>query len=155
MRSSFGNSCEREGNQGREILVDELVVRAFNILKSATEGDPITSTELGYMLQINESNGNPVARGIIDDVIRKCGLPLVSCSRGYYVAIREEDIEMYDKDINDRIAGMVDRLATIKENFITYQGAWEPPPEPDDPWFDDDEPPRRKARPVADDEWYD
>lgn len=58
-----------------------------------------------------------MSRKAIWETAEKFGLPLVSSSKGYYIAETDEEVEKYRDNIKQRIQGMESTLKMVIKNY--------------------------------------
>ena len=80
----------------------------------------ISSNLIGTALGIDDGNGNPVVRGDILVIMRETGLPIGSCSDGYFVIVTPRELTDYVGHLEDRIAGIEDRIDLVQRCYEAY-----------------------------------
>ena len=71
------------------------------------------SAEVGFPMEDTQS----VSRKAIWRTAEECGLPLVSCRKGYFIAQNDSEIEAYNKNIQERIDGMERNREMVNRNY--------------------------------------
>lgn len=80
----------------------------------------ITSAELASAVGIDDSEGNPDTRAAVRRLISERGIPVGSCSNGYYIMESPAELEENLSGIRSRIAGMEDRMQIMVDAFEGY-----------------------------------
>lgn len=70
------------------------------------KGNAITSKQISRIMGFPMEDTQSVSRKAIWNTAEEFGLPLVSCNKGYFIAETDDEIEAYQKNINNRIDGM-------------------------------------------------
>ena len=84
----------------------------------------ITSGELAARHIPNDGEANPTTREIVKEVMmRERGLPIVSCSNGYYIPEDRETIDDELESLRGRIAGIEDRMQLLASNWKVWRTA--------------------------------
>ena len=71
------------------------------------------SREMGFPMEDTQS----VSRKAIWETAEEYGLPLVGCSKGYFLAQTDNEMEEYNKNIQKRIDGMEKTRRMANENY--------------------------------------
>lgn len=72
--------------------------------------NPITAKEISSMMGFDMEDTQHMCRQIIKRTMDMFSLPVISCTRGYYIANTDEEIQSYCDNIRGRIKGMRQRM---------------------------------------------
>lgn len=87
------------------------------LLKHIGHKNPIKSKEISEKMGFPLEDTQSVSRKAIWETAEKFGLPLVSSSKGYYIAETDEEVEKYRDNIKQRIQGMESTLKMVIKNY--------------------------------------
>ena len=93
-----------------------------NILKNECQGkdNAKTVTEIARMVGIQKDSTDStfgILRTTIKKIMATTMLPIASCHRGYFVIKTNKEYLEYQKNLDDRIAGIQDRKNLVVENW--------------------------------------
>lgn len=91
------------------------------LLKHKGKENKITSKEISAKMGFPMEDTQSVSRKAIWDTAEEYGLPLVSCSRGYYLANSQEELDEYNENIQKRIDGMEKTRKMANKNFKEWK----------------------------------
>lgn len=84
----------------------------------------VTSGELAARHVPDDGEANPTTREIVKSVMmRERGLPVVSCSNGYYIPESSETIAEELESLRGRIAGIEERMQLLEDNWQQWRTA--------------------------------
>lgn len=89
------------------------------LLRHRGKDAAITSAEIARRIGENDGSGSPATRAAIKDIMRTSSLPIGACSTGYFVIDSPEEYADYQRDLDERIAGIKERQDILRE---TYEG---------------------------------
>ena len=95
----------------------EIIERAYEIMRYSTKEKPITSSELQRRLGLNDADGDPNSRALIKVVIHRKYLPLAAGQSGYYVISTYEELRKYFSNLDTRAAKIIERKLLIGRAF--------------------------------------
>lgn len=84
--------------------------------KNAITSKSISKT-MGFPMEDTQS----VSRQAIWDTAEEFNLPLVSCSKGYFLAETDEEIKEYNENIQRRINGMEETRKMVNKNYKEWK----------------------------------
>ncbi len=91
--------------------------------KHVGKNNPITSKkiseELGFPMEDTQSK----CRKKIHETIKKFQLPVLSNSKGFFIAQNQEEVDKYNKNIDERIKGIEENKKIINKNWNNLQNA--------------------------------
>ena len=76
------------------------------LLQHRGKSNAITSKEISRMMGFPMEDTQSKSRKAIWETAEIFSLPLISCSRGYFIAENDEEMEEYNSNIQRRIDGM-------------------------------------------------
>ena len=91
------------------------------LLKHKGKENAITVKNISAMMGFRRAETQPACRKLIWETARRFNIPVIACSKGYFVAIREEEIGEYMENIQHRIDGMIQTRDMAKNNFALWQ----------------------------------
>jgi hypothetical protein len=109
--SKFPDAIDVTSLSGRERAI------AHVLFTHVGRENAVTSSDIASFLGIDESNGNPVTRGLIRDITVKTGVPIASCGEGYFVVADRPELRDYIANLNDRIAGIQRRQDIVVDSY--------------------------------------
>ncbi len=77
----------------------------------------IPAWRISQLMNFSSEDTQSTARRYIWETAKLYGIPLVGDASGYYIAIREEEINEYNESIHKRINGMLNTLETTNKNY--------------------------------------
>ena len=99
----------------------EIKEQVKNILLDHKGSDnAITSTDIDLQLGgLDYDSTNRTVRRYIEELLYE-GMPIGSCSKGYYVITSKDELDTYINNLSARIKGIQDRQISLIENFGKY-----------------------------------
>lgn len=85
----------------------------------------ITSREINNQINVDNVGSFPSTREIVREIVIKDQIPIVSepgSNGGYYVAETEEEIDIYVKQLDSRIAGITERKVAVQIAANVWDG---------------------------------
>ena len=93
------------------------------LLEHKGKRNAITSKSISAIMGYPKEDTQSVSRSKIEECQEIFGLPLVSCSRGYYIAETDEEMYEYNENIDKRITGMNQRR-NMTNKFYKEGNKW-------------------------------
>lgn len=87
------------------------------LLNHKGKSNAITAKEVSRLMGFPLEDTQSASRRAIWDTAKQHGLPLVSSTKGYYIATNKEEIAEYNAEIQKRINGMELTRKAANENF--------------------------------------
>lgn len=87
------------------------------LLQHPGKRNAISSKAISRKMGLPMEDTQAVTRKVIWETAEMFNLPLVSCSKGFYIAETEDDIAEYCDNIQKRINGMQENRIMVVENF--------------------------------------
>lgn len=78
----------------------------------------ISSSRIAKMFNIPDDSTYFTTRRLIRETINEFGLPVASCTNGYYFIIEEEEYNEYMKSLMARIDGIQKRMSMVRKNYM-------------------------------------
>lgn len=102
-------------NPGAARVDEELLERVEQRIREAGSAEfPISSHTIAHNLGVEDSDGQPVTRAAITELIRR-GVPVGADSTGYFIIRTQEQLDRYVADLNRREWGIrARRIAVIR-----------------------------------------
>ena len=91
------------------------------LLQHKGKENAITVKNISAMMGFRRAETQPECRRLIWETAKMFNLPVVACSKGYFVAIREDEIDGYVENIQHRIDGMIQTRDMAKNNFAIWK----------------------------------
>ncbi len=100
----------------------ELMRRVLDLLGMGKR-NAVTAAVLSRRLGLNDGiTSEDLRLGLIKPMIEEHGIPIGSCSRGYYILEEAEEFEEVIGDLNHRIRGMQNRKRGLRRGWNRFQG---------------------------------
>ncbi len=91
------------------------------LLKHKGKKNAITSKQISEVMGFPMEDTQSVSRHEIWTTAEQYRLPLVSCSRGYFIAETDDEIDTYNKNIQKRIDGMSQTREIVNQNYKEWK----------------------------------
>ena len=81
----------------------------------------ITSKAISSIMGFPMEDTQVCSRSYIWETAKKYQLPVVSCSKGYFIAVCDEEMHEYNEDIRNRLTGMIKTRDMTNENYKIWK----------------------------------
>lgn len=78
----------------------------------------ISSSRIAKEFNIPDDVTCFTTRRLVKEVIKEFGLPVASCSNGYYFITEENEYNEYMNSLIARIEGIKKRMSMVRENYM-------------------------------------
>ena len=83
--------------------------------------NPVTSKEISQEMGFSMEDTQAFCRKAIRETAKEYGLPLVSSNKGYFLANTDEELEIFNKNIEKRIKGMEKSREMANKNYREWK----------------------------------
>ena len=98
--------------------MDQLLIIKEMLEAHRGKQNRVTSSEIAIAIgNLNEDDTHADTRTKIKKCITNYNLPAVADNHGYYFAITNEELEKYMKNLDKRIAGILERKELVIKNY--------------------------------------
>lgn len=87
------------------------------LLQHRGKNNAITSKNVSSIMGFPMEDTQAKSRKEIHKTAEMFNLPLLSCSHGFYIAETEQELEEYNRGIDNRISGIEKNRQIVNENF--------------------------------------
>jgi hypothetical protein len=101
---------------------DELRLDLLRLLQVG-EANAITASSLSESLGLDDGITSETVRlELIKPMIEENGIPIGSCSKGYFILETKEELSASVDDLNRRIRGMENRKRGLRRGWLKFKG---------------------------------
>lgn len=91
------------------------------LLQHKGKRNAITSKKISKIMGFPMEDTQSVSRNAIWETAKEYGLPLVSCTRGYFIAETDAEMAEYNANIQSRIDGMEETRRMVNKNYKEWR----------------------------------
>ncbi len=91
------------------------------LLQHKGKANAITSKQISKAMGFPMEDTQVVSRTAIKETEKRFNLPLLSCSKGYFIAENDKEMKAYNANIQRRIDGMKKRRKMANENYQKWK----------------------------------
>ena len=91
------------------------------LLEHRGKSNAIPSKKISEAMNFPMEDTQSVSRKAIWDTAEEYGLPLISCSKGYFIAESDEEMKAFNENYEKRINGMRRTQAMANENYRRWK----------------------------------
>jgi len=92
------------------------------LIEHRGKSNAIASKRISEAMRFPMEDTQSVSRKAIWDTAEEYGLPLISCSKGFFIAQTDEEMAEYNANIQKRIDGMERTRKMANKNFEEWNG---------------------------------
>lgn len=91
------------------------------LLQHCEKDNPISAKEISSIIGFPMEDTQAKCRAMVHKTAIMYNLPVISCGHGFFSAKTKQEINEYNKNIDDRINGMEKNRQFANENFRRFQ----------------------------------